>query len=215
MSEAAVRARSAQRRWARTGSSHDRLIALLRIVLPAAILMLVLLLAIVPVVGERNISFMLSKDHVAVAHERMRATDAVYRGQDAKGQPFSLRAGSAVQATSAVPIVRLADLTGSIRLPDGPATIAAATGRYDMDTEQVNVDGPVRFRGADGYRLDTRDVTVDMKTRQVRSGGAADGAMNLGTFRADRLNADLADKTVVLTGRVHLRIVQAGGRGAR
>ena len=67
MSELADRVRSQRQLWAASGSSHDRVIALLRILLPAAIGVLVVLLALAPLTVGRDISFVLSKDRVEVA----------------------------------------------------------------------------------------------------------------------------------------------------
>lgn len=212
MSEAADLARGTRRSWATPGSSHDRFISLLRIVLPSAIIVLIVILTVAPLTMGRDISFVLAKDRVQVAQERLRVSDAIYRGEDSKGQPFSIRAGSAVQKSSQVPVVNLADLSAQILLPEGPATIAARTGRYDMDSEKVYVDGAVRFQTNDGYQLDTRDVAVDLKSRQVASGGAVDGKMPLGNFSANSMTADLSNRTVVLDGRARLHIVQRSGR---
>ena len=79
------------------------------------------------------------------AKERMRVSEALYRGEDSKGQPFSLRAGSAVQKSSREPIVDLNDMSARILLSEGPAVLNARKGRYDMDKERVAVDGPVQF----------------------------------------------------------------------
>lgn len=215
MAEGAVAARGARQVWAAPGSTHDRLIRILRLLLPAAIVVLLALLALAPLTVGRDISFVLAKDRVAVARERMRVTDAIYRGEDGKGQPFAIRAGSAVQLSSADPVVRLSDLTARIALPEGPASIVAKTGRYDMAGERVLIDGAVHFETADGYRLDTRDVAVDLKTRRIASGGAVDGRMSLGPFRADRMTADLMTKVVVLQGRARLHIDQRQSRGRR
>lgn len=215
MSELAERVRTERQRWAAAGGSHDRVIGTARIVLPLAIGALVAILAVAPLTVGRDISFVLAKDRVQVARERMRVSSAVYRGEDAKGQPFSIRAGSAVQLTSRDPVVRMSDLSAQIALTDGPAKIGAARGRYDMRTERVAVDGPVVFTAADGYRMETRDVAVDLKTRKVASGGAVDGKMPLGTFTANRLTADLNSRVVVLDGRARLHIVQGQARGAR
>lgn len=212
MSEAADTVRGHRQVWAAPSSNHDRTISIVRIALPVGIAILVILLAAAPLTVGRDISFVLAKDRVEVAKERMRVSDAVYRGEDGKGQPFAIRAGSAVQTSSRDPIVRLADLSARIRLPDGPATIDADAGRYDMESERVVVDGPVLFEAADGYRLATRDVAIDLKTRKVTSGGPVDGRMPLGTFSAGRLIADLPSRTVVLDGRARLHIVQGGGR---
>src|SRR3546814_5962259 len=88
-----------------------------------------------------EVSFLLAKDKVEVAKERMRVTRAEYRGQDTKGRPFALVAGSAVQKSSAEPIVRMTDLSGAISLDDGPATIDAEHAQYDMDRETGTVPG--------------------------------------------------------------------------
>jgi lipopolysaccharide export system protein LptC len=208
MSELADRARSERQLWAATGSSHDRVIAILRLVLPVAIVALVILLALAPLTVGRDISFVLSKDRVDVARERMRVTAATYRGQDSKGQPFQLNAASAVQVSSRDPVVRLQDLAATIRLDDGPARVDAGHGRYDMDSEKVAIDGPVLFRSADGYRIETRDVGIDLKSRTAASKGRVDGRMNIGTFSGDRFTADLNSRVVVLEGRARLHIDQ-------
>ncbi|WP_340317314.1 LPS export ABC transporter periplasmic protein LptC [Rhizorhabdus argentea] len=208
MSELADRARSERQLWAATGSSHDRVIAILRLVLPVAIVALVILLALAPLTVGRDISFVLSKDRVDVARERMRVTAATYRGQDSKGQPFQLNAGSAVQVSSRDPVVRLQKLAATIRLEDGPARVDAGHGRYDMDSEKVAIDGPVLFRSSDGYRIETRDVDIDLKSRTAASKGRVDGRMNIGTFAGDRFIADLNSRVVVLQGRARLHIDQ-------
>lgn len=215
MSELALRQRDRRRLWAAPGSRHDHLIAALRVVLPAAIGALAALLALAPLTVGGDISFVLAKDKVAVAKERMRVSAATYRGEDSKGQPFAISAGSAVQQTSRDPVVRLNDLSAHIRLADGPAALTANQGRYDMDQEQVAIDGPILFESAGGYRLATRDVTVDLKTRRLASAGRVDGHMPLGTFAGDRLRADLPARIVMLDGRARLHIVQRGGRAAR
>ena len=187
----------------------------MRIALPLIIGILAAFLALAPLTVGRDISFVLSKDRVDVAGERMRVTHATYRGDDSKGQPFKLDAGSAVQATSRDPIVHLTKLDAQIRLSDGPATIRANSGRYDMDNENIAIDGPVRFDSADGYHIVTRDVLVDMDERLAHSRGPVDGTMPLGHFSADRMSADLERRIVRLDGRARLHIVQARSRGAR
>ncbi|RJF94086.1 LPS export ABC transporter periplasmic protein LptC [Sphingomonas cavernae] len=212
MSEIADRVRSERQHWAAPHGSHDRLIRFLGWLLPSGIGVLAAFLAIAPLAMRDEVSFVLAKDKVDVAKERMRVTAATYRGEDSKGQPFALHAGSAVQATSREPVVRLRDLSAEIRLPDGPAQMRADRGRYDMNKETVAVDGPILFTAADGYRLETTNVAVDLKSRQVTSTGAVTGNMPLGNFSASTMRADLANRTVTLDGRARLRIIQGGVR---
>ncbi len=205
-------ARTERQRWAAPGSRHDRLIRLLHTGLPVAIGVLAAFLVMAPITMRGDVSFVLDKNRVEVAKERLKIQAARYRGADAKGQAFTLRAGSAVQRSSAEPIVQLDQLAADIQLADGPATLRANRGRYDMDSEQVKVDGPIAFRAADGYVLDTRDATVDLKTRRMASGGPVDGRVPQGTFSANRLSADLEGRTVTLRGDARLRVVPRSTR---
>lgn len=206
MSEIAVQERSRRKRWARPGSSHDRIVRTLLAVLPAGIGVLGAFLVMAPMFMGGDMSFVLDKNKVDVASERLRIQTARYRGADGKGQPFVLQAGSAVQKSSAEPVVELNDLSAAIRLSDGPARVEAQRGRYDMDSEQVAVDGPIQFRTSDGYRLDTRDSTIDLKSRQLTGTGAVSGSTPLGNFSGDRMTADLDKRTVKIDGNARLRI---------
>ena len=76
----------------------------------------------------------------------------------------------------------------------------------------MKIDGPVKVAAAGGYRLATRDVTVDLKERQLASAGPVAGAMRLGQFQAGQLHADLGQRTVVLDHGARLKIVQGAVR---
>ena len=100
-------------------------------------------------------------------------------------------------------------------MDDGPALLRANNARYNMDEEKVAVEGPVTFQSADGYRLATRDVDVDLNTRFLASRGPVEGRMPLGTFSGARISADLRNRVVRLEGRARLRIVQGAAKGTR
>lgn len=212
MSEAAVRERLRKQGWAAPGGFHDRLMRFLKLALPAGIGMLLAYLALAPLRKGPEISFILDKSKVDFAQERMRVQSARYRGQDNEGRLFTIDASSAVQATSRDPIVDITGMSAAIRLDKGPATIKAEKGRYDMEAEKIDVIGPIMFTAADGYRLQTRDVEVDLNQRQLQSRGRVDGRMPLGRFSADRMTADLPAREVTLDGRARLHIVQGGIR---
>lgn len=208
MSEGGARGRIFRQRWAAPGGSHDRVVGSARVLLPIAAVGLVALLALAPLAKDRDVSFLLDKNKVEVASERMRVESAQYRGTDNQGQPFALTAGAAVQPNSTDPIVRMTDLAARIQLRDGPASLVAGRGRYDMIAERVAMDGPLTFEAADGYRMTTSDVVADLKTRTMASSGRVEGKMPLGTFTAGRLRADLDQRHVVLEGGARLKIVQ-------
>ena len=212
MSDAALLGRDRRLRWARPGSAHDRNIRIAQIILPSAVGALAAVLAIAPLTKRAEISFVLAKDKVAMATERMRVEKAQYRGQDDKGQPFSLNAGSAVQASSKTPIVRLGDLSAALQTENGPAMLVAPHADYDMDAQQLIVDGPLAVTGADGYRMQLSNVGADLRSRIVSSKSAVEGQIPLGHFTAGSISADIGARTVTLGRRAHLHIVQRAVR---
>ena len=153
MSTAAKLIRTKRQEFAAPNGKHDRNVKLLRFILPVAVGILGSMLALAPFTMRGELSFVLDKNSVDVAKERMRVTE-----------------------------------------------------------ENVRVPGPVQVEAANGYRLSTSNVIVDFKERSLRSEGVVEGRTNIGTFRADRLEADLAGRTVSLNGNARLRIEQNGLR---
>ena len=209
---AAVREQAVKQRWARPGSGHDRIVRWAKIALPSAVGVLLAILFLAPLDRKGDVSFILDKKKVDSAPERMRVEAALYTGTDDKGQPFTMTANRAVQPSSDTPLVDIRGMFARLNLARGPVMIAANQGRYNVDTQRVAIDGPVKVAGADGFRLSTSDVTVDLKQRQLASQGPAAGTMRLGQFRANQIRADLGERKVVLDGGVRLKIVQGAVR---
>ena len=207
MSKLADLERTQRQKWANPGGRHDRLIRSLRVILPSIIGALVAVLAFSPFTGTQELSFVLQKDGVNLAKERMRLTAALYRGEDNKGRPFSLRVGSAVQKSSADPVLNMADLQGRIIMDDGPAALTAKSGLYDLSKETMRVNGPLAFQSA-GYDIVASNVELALKTKKMQSIGPVSGRTKVGTFRANRMSADLNSRVIRLDGDVHLRIEQ-------
>lgn len=185
----------------------------LKWLLPAAAFVIGMAILIWPLLSVQEFSFLLAKDQVAVSRERLRVNRAEYRGKTAAGEAFAISAGSAMQKSSAVPIVELVTLQARLDGRDGPAQVSAPSGRYFLDEDRLEVAGPVKLRADGGYSLDADTVFVDLKRRQVNTQSPVTGTLPMGDFSADRMSGDLAGQSVRLDGNVHLRINQRGGRG--
>ena len=212
MLETASGRREVRQRWAVPGSAHDSLVRWAKIGLPVAVGILIAVLMLAPLDKKGDVSFILDKKKVENAPERMRVEAARYTGTDNKGQMFVMTANRAIQRSSDVPLVDINGMFARLALEKGPLLIAANQGRYNIDTQRVAIDGPVKVAGPDGYRLATRDVTVDLKARHLASAGPVSGQMRLGNFQAGQLKADLGERTVVLDGGARLKIVQGAVR---
>jgi lipopolysaccharide export system protein LptC len=206
MTQAADIIRSKRRAFATPGGFHDKLIRFLAVALPGLIGMISAVMILSPLSPRGEISFLLDRNKVAIAKERVRVTSALYRGRDNQGRAFAVAAGNAVQTTAKDPIVRMNDLAASLILDDGEARIAAPDGAYDVDRDLVHVDGPVQVSTAGGYRLSARNVSIDMQSRRVSGAGGIEGAVPTGTFSASRIEADLDQRSVALVGNARLRM---------
>jgi lipopolysaccharide export system protein LptC len=194
------------------GSRHDRVVRLAKIALPSAVGVLVAVLAVAPLEKNGDVSFILDKNKVANAPERMRVDTARYTGEDNNGRPFAILANSALQTNSDRPIVDISGMMARLALADGPVTVVADRAQYNLDNQKAAVIGPVNVTGPDEYALATHDITLDLKQRQITGSGAIQGRMRLGEFSAGRLRADLGTRTIVLDQGARLKIVQGAVR---
>jgi lipopolysaccharide export system protein LptC len=242
MSEQADKQRSKRQRFAAPGGLHDRLIRFLRVALPSVIGAVLALLLFSPFSNTREMSFVLAKDEVSKANERMKITNALYRGEDGKGRPFSLRAESAIQRNSTEPLVRMSGLSGQLLMADGPARVSAPLAAYDMDKDTIRSNGALSIESGRGYAVYANDVLFDMdadtvrsigplsfndgrgfsvsssnvlmflKAKRLESFGAVSGRTRIGTFSAGKLRADLNSRIVRLEGGARLQINQGAIR---
>ena len=199
--------RTRRQAFASPGSSLDTIVRVLAVGLPALVGVVAAMMLITPLSPRGEISFLLDRNKVAVADDRLRVNNAMYRGQDSSGRPFSLVAEEAVQESNEVPVVEMVGLTARMILSEGPAVLTAPVGIYDIQDEQVGIPGVVQFTAADGYEFITRDVTIDLPTRTMLGEGQVSGRVPAGTFSANAMRADLQERSFSLIGDARLRMV--------
>jgi lipopolysaccharide export system protein LptC len=196
--------RNQRQQFAAPGGSHDRLVTFLGKALPMGVGIVAALMIITPLSPGTEVSFLLDRNKVAMIDERLSVSNAMYRGQDDGGRPFSLTAGEAVQRSSREGIVRMGDMMAQILLRDGPARISAEGGAYDIDAEVMTVDGPLRLSAADGYTMTARGVSVDLQSRVMVGDGRVEGEVPAGTFEADRIEVHIDERKISLRGNARL-----------
>lgn len=199
--------RRGRQAFAAPGGVHDSLVRFLGAALPIGVGVVAALMVITPLSPRGEVSFLLDRDEVAQIDERLRVSNALYRGTDNQGRPFSLTADEAVQVSSREGIVRLRDVVARILLNEGPGQLIARGGAYALESEILTVDGPLQVTAADGYRIVASGVTIDLANKRLTGTDGVEGAIPAGTFSADRLEADLEARIVALDGHARLRMV--------
>ena len=165
MSDLANQEREVKQRWAVPGSSHDRIVRFAKVALPSAVGVVIAFLAMAPLDKSGDVSFILDKNQVENAPERMRVEQARYVGQDNNGQKFLIVANRALQRTSEQPIVDIWGMLARFGLAQGPVTVAANQGQYNLDQQKVTVQGAILVPLLDVYRRES----VGVNTRNARS----------------------------------------------
>ncbi|MEO1221638.1 MAG: LPS export ABC transporter periplasmic protein LptC [Pseudomonadota bacterium] len=199
--------RSKRQDFAAPGGSHDKLIGFLARALPMGVGVVAALMIITPLSPRGEVSFLLDRNQVSVIDQRLSVDNAMYRGRDDSGRPFSITAGEAVQRSSAEGKVRMDDLLAQLLLEDGPAQLSAEGGVYDINEEIVDVFGTMRVRTADGYAISASGVQFDLESRTMSGSNGVEGAVPAGEFSADRMRGNLDARTISLEGNARLTMV--------
>ncbi len=171
MSLRAEQQKTKRQKSAAPGSMHDRIVRMLRVVLPAIVGVMLAVLIFSPFAEQRELSFLLAKDAVDKAKERMRVSTALYRGEDNKGQPFSVRAGEALQKSSSSPAIDLRDVSASMYYDGTQASAQAANGSYDTRKEILSVVGPLKVNDGKGNAAAATEAMLYLNERRVDSTG--------------------------------------------
>jgi len=199
--------RSKRQHFAAPGGSHDRLIHFLARALPIGIGIVAALMVITPLSPRGEVSFLLDRNKVAMISERLSVDNAMYRGRDDAGRPFSITAGEAIQRSSEEGIVRMQDLNAQLLLPEGPARISAQGGAYSINQEEVDILGIVRLVAADGYVMTAEGVSLNLDSRTMAGTEGVSGSVPVGSFSAREVSADLSERTITLTGDAKLTMI--------
>ena len=199
--------RSKRQDFAAPGGSHDKLIGFLARALPMGVGVVAALMIITPLSPRGEVSFLLDRNQVSVIDQRLSVDNAMYRGRDDSGRPFSITAGEAVQRSSAEGKVRMEDLLAQLLLEDGPAQLSAEGGVYNINEEIVDVFGTMRVRTADGYAISASGVQFDLESRTMRGSNGVEGAVPAGEFSADTMRGNLDARTISLEGNARLTMV--------
>ena len=199
--------RNRRQHLAAPGGNHDKLVGFLARVLPVGVGIVAALMIITPLSPRGEVSFLLDRTKVTMIDERLSVDNAMYRGRDDLGRPFSVTAGEAIQRSSAEGLVRMDDLIAQLLLPEGPARLMANGGTYDIEGELVAVDGPIVMNAADGYRMTASGVSLNLETREMIGEDGVQGEIPAGRFSADSMRADLSARTLTLEGDARLTMV--------
>jgi lipopolysaccharide export system protein LptC len=184
--------------------------AVLRVALPSIIGVLLALLVVSPFSQTQEMSFVLDKDEVNMARERLRLTKRhVSRRRQPRPPLHACAAAARCRKAQANHCIRLHRFVGADIDARRSGRTGAGQGYYNLQKpKKSGSKGHCPLLAADGFSLTASNVEFALKTRQIESFGPVSGAMKVGTFSAGKLRADVDARIVRLEGGAHLRINQ-------
>lgn len=183
---------------------YSRFVLLMRWALPAAaVVMLVLLLVWPNPNGDVR-----SLPPTTMGQREM--TNLRYSGLNAKNEPMVVTATRAIQVGDMQQAIDLENVKGELqRTGGGWVRLESQTGRYDQQANRVTLTGEVHLTDNDGYDVVTEKAEVALNAPAQAWGDApVTGKGPQGNIQANGFKITDEGKTVMFTGRSRLVLPQ-------
>lgn len=129
-------------------------------------------------------------------------------GTDAKGNPFTVTADTAVQDIKNPKRAKLKHVEADLALDqNGWLNVNAATGLVDMLAGSLKLDGGIDVYSDSGYSFHSEAAWLDLKKWIVWGDNPVTGQGPMGTVKADRFHYDRGAHQLTLEGEVHMTII--------
>lgn len=128
-------------------------------------------------------------------------------GADSKGNPFVITAATAVQDAHDAKKASLTTLEADLAMDkQNWLNARARTGKVDMNTGQLELDGGIDVFTSTGYELHSKSASANLKQSVIHGHDPVTGQGPDGTLRADEFHADRATDILTLSGHVQMTL---------
>lgn len=171
---------------AREVARYSRFVSWMKLALPIAAGLLLLLVVVLPQFRGDEERFRVGTDLVkGGGRDTLSMTNARYFGTDDKGQPFQITAEGVRQQQSKDEAINLVSPKAEINLTNGNYFSAAASyGLYDRAGQKLDLGGQVTVFQGDGNQLTTTAAIVQLKEGTATGREPVSGEGPLGTMQA-------------------------------
>ncbi len=195
----------------RAAKRHSRLVRLLKILVPAAILAIVGVFAVIWLAPLALPKLPFSIDRLNVDGQKVTMENPKLAGVDGRKRAYSVRAVRATQDLKATHLVDLEELTARFDLADNnTADLSAKTGRFDTKTQTLDLTGAVEMRTTNGQVFKSDKVRVDIKAGAIDVDSPVELVMSAGIIKANGMAIRDHGQVVTFSGGVDM--VFSGGR---
>lgn len=126
---------------------------------------------------------------------------------DKDGQPYRLRAQTAIQDKANPDRIDLVAPIGVIDLKNGKKIgLVGESGIYAQEKKVMNLSGKVKLIENQGMQLDTQQMTIDLQAGTVTASGPVTAAGPMGTLRANGMTGTQETGILIFKGPATLTL---------
>lgn len=190
-------------------AERRRLFRLLRIGVPTGTVLIVVVALFWPqLIGQRSrIDIAVPPAAIENSTQPEAVVNATYSGMDRAGRPFEIRARSVRNPPGEQQTLQLTQPDAQIALKDGTMlTIAAATGLFRRDGNQLDLQGDVTLRRGPDLTVRTDEATIHLADSTASGQEAVNATSAQGTLSGTGFRISDGGDTVFVTGPARMRV---------
>ena len=190
----------------RSVAQYSRFVARMKIALPAAAGMILLLILVLPQFRAQTDRFRIGlKTLTEVTSDTLSIVNARYFGTDDKGRPFSVSAESARERSSEDKRIDLTVPRAEMTMDDGNVVVlTATTGVFDRSGDTLDLGGQVSLVDRRGHEIQTSAVRILFKDKSASGDAPVTGKGSFGTLEASGFTMHDVDRVIRFTGPARL-----------
>jgi lipopolysaccharide export system protein LptC len=194
-----------------TAARHSRLVRILRVAVPAAVILAMATIVFISVVNPFRVlatKLPLDMGNLVVSGTKITMESPHLSGFSPDQRPYELWAKTATQDVTDPDHVDLATLRAKVLMEDQTTvTMDARTGLFDTKSQLLDLRKDVFLQSSTGYEARLTSALVDIANGTVTSDEPVDVKLLNGTLRSDRLRVKEKGDVVLFEGNVVMNMI--------
>ncbi len=146
----------------------------------------------------------LSVGSVGLEGTRIKMDRPRLSGYRIDGQPYEIKANTVIQDTRQPKVFELDSVDAKLGSKDGSTTvIQAAKGRYDAESDKLELSGAIRVRNEGQYDMKLTQASADMRSSNLESRQPVTVDLSNGRIEAAGATYEDATRKIEFIGPVH------------
>jgi len=201
----------------RNARRHSRVVRILRIVLPALIVVATAGITVTTYLNQLLAPLPAKFDNLVVSGSKVTMDHPHMTGFTRDERAYDLSADAAVQDVSKPNMIELKSIDAKVQMQgQGTVRLKAPNGLYDSKKEMLTLDRDILITSTSGYEGRLKDARVDIRKGHVQSDRPVEMKMLQGTLNANRLEIVNSGDLIRFDRGVHMTMMlnkSAAGNG--